>query len=76
MESIHGHELMRWLGANGPLSREELLEGARKEFGDARFHTCSLEGLTADGLVDFLLEKGKIGSSSAGLHLAMEPCDH
>jgi len=76
MTSIHGHELMRWLGDNGPLPKEALLEGARKNFGDCTFHTCSLEGLSAAQLVDFLETKGKIGSGPEGLHLAMPPCDH
>jgi len=77
MESVHGHELMAWLGENGPLPREELLAKAAANFGDdCRFHTCSLEGLSVSSLVDFLVEKGKIASESRGLYLAMQPCEH
>lgn len=76
MGSIHGHELMRWLGDTGPLPKDALLEGAQKNFGDCTFHTCSVEGLSAGQLVDFLMNKGKIGSGPEGLHLAMPPCDH
>jgi len=77
MESIHGHELMRWLGDNGPLERGALLRRAEEVFGaDCRFHTCAMEGLTAAGLVDFLVGKGKIADDSGSLRLAMAPCDH
>ncbi|MCB9497768.1 MAG: YecH family protein [Fibrobacteria bacterium] len=77
MESVHGHELMRWLGANGPLPREAVLQGAAGTFGeDCRFHTCSLSDLDASALVDFLVSKGKIAEGARGLYLAMQPCDH
>jgi probable metal-binding protein len=77
MESIHGHALMEWLGEKGPLSRESLLASAGETFGaQARFHTCSASDLSAEGLVDLLASKGKIGSGEQGLFLAMAPCDH
>jgi len=75
--STHGHALMEWLRDNGPLPREELLDQAARAFGpDCRFHTCSLEGLTAAALVDFLVAKGKFATEERGLYLAVEPCDH
>jgi probable metal-binding protein len=76
IESTHGHELMRWLGEHGPLTREALLEGAARTFGPTTFHTCSQEGLTAAALLDFLLAKGKIAEGPEGLTLAVQPCDH
>jgi probable metal-binding protein len=77
MESIHGHELMHWLGANGPIDRASLLARAGEVFGnECRFHTCSMEGLSAAALVDFLVGKGKIAEESGALRLAMPPCDH
>lgn len=77
MESIHGHALMEWLGEKGPLPREALVASACETFGaDARFHTCSASDLSAEGLVDLLASKGKIGTGDQGLFLAMAPCDH
>lgn len=77
MESVHGHELMRWLGDHGPLDRTALLARAGEVFGtDCRFHTCSMEGLSAGALVDFLVGKGKIAEEAGALRLAMAPCDH
>lgn len=74
-DSIHGHELMRWLGARGPLPRQALLEGVSRDLGEGPFHTCSLEGLSAAALVDFLVSKGKIAQGPEGLSLAVQPCD-
>jgi probable metal-binding protein len=77
MTSTHGHKLMEWLRDVGPLPREGLLAAAAEEFGtDGRFHTCSLQDLTAAQLLDFLLSKGKVAQAQDGIRLAMEPCAH
>lgn len=77
MESIHGHALMEWLGEKGPLPRETLVASAAEVFGaQARFHTCSVSDLSAEGLVDLLASKGKIASGERGLFLAVAPCNH
>lgn len=77
MESIHGHALMEWLAEMGPMPRETLVASAGDAFGaQARFHTCSASDLSAEGLVDLLSSKGKIGTGEQGLFLAMAPCDH
>ncbi|PJC88206.1 DUF2492 domain-containing protein [Vibrio sp. HA2012] len=68
-KSIHGHKVMNLLAAaDKVLSKSELLEEIRRTFGyDAVYHTCSAEGLSAEDLIDFLLNKGKFIESDTGL---------
>ena len=41
-------------------TKESLVKAIIEKFGaDERFHTCSVEGMTAAELVDFLEERGK-----------------
>ena len=53
--SIHGHDVMHlMLELGGPFTRESLKEAIDARFGtDARFHTCSAEGLDAAGLIAY-----------------------
>jgi len=78
--STHGHEVMRLLGAAGPegITRAQLAATVAEQFGaDARFHTCSAEGLTLDGLLGFLSERGKVVERSDRVHVEMgKMCDH
>ena len=79
MGSIHGHEVIAMIaGAGHPLSREEIVAAAGRNFGaDARYHTCSAEGLSADSLVDFLKERGKLTGGDDELSLDTgEVCQH
>ena len=69
MESIHGHDVIDMIQTAGhPFSRVGLVTAIGEKFGDdARFHTCSAEGMTADELVDFLIAKGKFFAGSDDL---------
>ncbi len=63
MASIHGHQVLRMVLSEGAglTSREALREAIVRRFGrEALFHTCSRKDLTVDGLIAFLLERGKI----------------
>lgn len=64
-ESIHGHDVMHMIAdADHAFSKAELITEIGKKFGEnARFHTCSAEGMTAAELVDFLIARGKFQSS-------------
>ncbi|MEI7954010.1 MAG: YecH family metal-binding protein [Verrucomicrobiota bacterium] len=79
MESIHGHDVIEMIQQAGHgFSRAELITAIETKFGaDTRFHTCSAEDLTAEGLVEFLAARGKfVGNDSA---LAIDPskvCQH
>ena len=54
------------------------VEAIEARFGvEARFHTCSAEGLTADGIVRFLIDRGKFFGDERSL--ALDPsqvCQH
>ncbi|MGY5956581.1 YecH family metal-binding protein [Kosakonia sp. BK9b] len=61
MASIHGHEVLNMMISSGEhYSHESLVAAIVARFGaEARFHTCSAEGMTAKELVLFLAAKGK-----------------
>jgi probable metal-binding protein len=58
---IHGHEILHLvLDANPPLTRDQLVARAHQLFGaDARYCTCSTQGMTLDELLTFLASRGK-----------------
>ena len=59
--SIHGHEVLHFMLENeAGFTRQGLKEAIEQRFGiDARFHTCSAEGMNTEALIDFLAAKGK-----------------
>jgi probable metal-binding protein len=67
-KSLHGHDVLYLLlEAEGPLSPEAMLERVTARFGpDARYHTCSAEGMDARTLLAFLMERGKIVPAPGG----------
>lgn len=68
MTSIHGHEVLNMMLADGQSwTTERLVAAVVEKFGDtARFYTCSEEGMTARELVDFLAERGKFIPAEEG----------
>lgn len=79
MESIHGHDVIEMIVGSGlSYTRGGLVAAIGGRFGaDARFHTCSAEGLTADGLVDFLMSKGKFRIEEDGMTIdESKLCQH
>jgi probable metal-binding protein len=77
--SIHGHEVLDMIAeAERPFSRAELIAEIESEFGpDARYHTCSIEGLSAAELVEFLVSRGKLHGDDEGLSLdPSKICQH
>lgn len=78
-QSVHGHEVMALMLAHGkPLTQEALIKLIAETFGgDARFHTCSAQEMTAAELVHFLKQKGKFIESTQGLETEAERiCNH
>ena len=56
MDMMHGHSY----------TRQSLRQAIVDRFGaDATFHTCSAEGLDADGIIDFLEQRGKFMPADA-----------
>ena len=79
MEQIHGHEVMRMMVEVGTAyNRESLREAIVERFGpEARFRTCSAEGMTPDELIAFLESQGKfVGAGQGFTTLTENICDH
>jgi len=79
MAQIHGHEVMRMmLESGGGYTRGSLRTAIIERFGpDARFHTCSAQGMDADGIIEFLAARGKFVEGEGGF--TTDPgriCDH
>ncbi len=66
MTQIHAHEILRMMEGN-TYTTASLKEAIINKFGiDARFNTCSAEGMNADAIIDFLANKGKFKSLDNG----------
>ncbi len=79
MNEIHGHEVLNMMLASGQTyTKASLAAAIINQFGaEARFHTCSAAGMTADELVSFLDSKGKLVSQPGGLQTSAELfCQH
>lgn len=79
MSSVHGHEVMEMmLEQPGGYTRAELEVAVVTRFGsEARFHTCSREGMTVSELIEFLAERGKFDDREGKLSTARERiCKH
>ena len=77
--SIHGHEVMHlMLELGGPFTKDSLKQAIDSRFGtQARFHTCSAEGLDAEALIELLRERGKFVDSAEGFTTEAERiCQH
>lgn len=61
----HGHEVLHMMEGNAYPTKEDLVKAIVARFGaDERFYTCSATNLTAEGLVDFLAERGKFKAAT------------
>ncbi|MFT3868969.1 MAG: YecH family protein [Nibricoccus sp.] len=77
--SIHGHEVIQMMVEAGhPFTFASLREAIVARFGaEARFHTCSADGLTPEGLIEFLGARGKLAPVEGGFVFgAGTPCGH
>ena len=78
-ESIHGHEVIGMMVESGTAYTEATLRAAIVgRFGpDARFHTCSADNLSPDGLIEFLAARGKFAAVEGGFIFgAGQACGH
>jgi len=77
--SIHGHDVIGMIVESGrPWKRDELLATIETRWGnEARFHTCSAEGMDAAALIQFLSSRGKFIESDDGVVMdATKVCNH
>lgn len=78
-QSIHGHEVMEMmLAQGGQFSRASLKQAIDQHFGaGARFHTCSASEMDAEALIDFLAKRGKFIESGEGFQTRADKiCNH
>lgn len=78
-QQIHGHDVMdRMIASQRLFTHESLLAFIAQEFGaEARFHTCSAAGMTAEELIHFLAARGKFAGTEAGFTINLQQvCQH
>lgn len=76
---IHGHEVMDAIVASRRLfTRATLTSFITERFGpEARFHTCSANGMSAAELVEFLARRGKFAGTEEGFTVdPKRTCSH
>jgi len=79
MNEIHAHEVMHMmLEQGGVFSRESLAKAITERFGaDAKFHSCSADGMDVNAVIDFLESRGKFVASEDGFNTAQDKiCNH
>jgi probable metal-binding protein len=79
LTQVHGHDVIAMMTASSqPYTRDSLAAAIIDQFGaEARFFTCSAEGMTAGELIDFLDARGKFMPVGEGF--AVNPdrvCQH
>ncbi len=76
----HGHEVLHMMEGNSYASRQELIDAIIARFGaEEKFYTCSVEGLTAAELVEFLEQRGKFMPASDATNFTVDStkiCNH
>ena len=80
LTSVHAHEVMHMMLDTGKTYTRETFQAdlAAKFSPDARFHTCSLDNMTADDLLEFLAARSKLTGDING-EFSMNPanmCSH
>ena len=76
---IHAHEIMHMmLESDGGFSRESLSLASIERFGvDARFHSCSRDGMDVNAVIEFLEIRGKFVARADGFNtLPDRICTH
>lgn len=79
MTEIHAHEVMHMmLEHGGGFSRESLARAITERFGeDARFYSCSADGMDVNAVIDFLESRGKFVAREEGFNTASDKiCNH
>lgn len=78
-EQVHGHEVMKMMIDDGRVyTRSTLRAAITARFGEeARFYTCSAQGMTANELVTFLEGRGKFIPEGEGFRTESDRiCQH
>lgn len=78
-KSVHGHEVLEFMmETGGGFTKDGLRDAIVGRFGaDARFYTCSAQGMTAEELIEFLDARGKFANAGEGFNTRPEfMCSH
>lgn len=76
---VHGHEIMKMVHEADPaLTRAALAERVRERFGETvEFHACAGGGMSLDGILAFLAQRGKVVEIDGTLRTDIGlMCDH
>ena len=79
MIEVHAHEIMHMmLEHDEGFSRESLAQAITERFGqDARFHSCSEDGMDVNSVINFLESRGKFVARADGFSTAQgKICNH
>ena len=78
MESIHAHNVLNLVNElDSDISLEQLIALMEVTFGaEARYHTCRMQDLTADMLIQHFVEKGKLAAEDERLSYRGCQCNH
>jgi len=77
--STHGHALLNHIIDNGgQVDLSQLRQWALTTYGkDAHYHTCSIEGLSLDGILQFFQERNKVSVNGTTVSVNVESiCAH
>ncbi|OQX35956.1 MAG: hypothetical protein B0D91_09855 [Oceanospirillales bacterium LUC14_002_19_P2] len=78
-KTVHGRKVLNMVLESGqPYNRDALKDAMATQFGqDVQYHTCSVQELSADGLIDLFLGKGKLVETDFGIiGDASKQCGH
>lgn len=77
-ESVHGrHVLQMVIASERSWPRAELQQALVEKFGEISFHTCSVQGMSADELIALFLAKGKMIEATEGITVdPSKMCNH
>lgn len=76
---IHAHEIMHMmLEHDEGFTRESLAKAITDRFGaEARFYSCSEQGMNVEAVIDFLESRGKFVARDKGFNTAQDRiCNH
>lgn len=68
MKEIHGHDILTFITSlPNTTDKSGVITAIVSEYGEeSRYHNCSTNGFTADGIISFFEKKGKLIFNESG----------
>ncbi len=79
MEQVHGHEVINTVkNLDQTMSKNELVSTINEKFGeDTLFYNCSKNSMTAEQIISFFEQKGKLIITESGFSFGIASgCKH